>query len=669
MPGMSSVSGLISGLKTDDIITKMMDIARQPQQQIQSKKAVAQQKLAAWQDINTRVLALKMKCDSISAASAFQAKSASSSDKDVVNVSASPEAMTGSYYIKVTSRAQSHQLSSQSFSSTDANIGTGKVNISLASGSNFEVNIDSKNNTLSGLKDAINNAKDNKGVQAVIINSGTSSEPQYKLLLTSTNSGSQNAMTVTNTLTGGVAPLINNQVQAATDAVVELGEGAGKITVTKSTNSINDLIPGVTLNIGNPNADKTIKIDVTRDTNSISSAVEGFVGQYNDLISAIDKQFDFDSQSGATGTLFGDYQLQSIQTDILSMVNNTVTGVSSKFNALSAVGITMDTSGRLLVDSSRLTTALNTNADDVARLFSAGIQSDSSYVTYIASSGNTKPSGTDGWTVNVTQAATRSQATAGVAFGSDVEGVMKLAADETLTINSVKINLTQNMTLTDAINEINKHSSETSITATATGADGTGTGGYLSLRTAQYGSKYDFTAYSSTSNTGAGTSGLGKSSISAAKPDAEGDEVAASGAVGLDIVGTINGQAATGAGQVLTAKPANPKNPVNGLTLMITSSEPISSKITYSKGIGTSLRDMLVGMTSTKGIFATTQGSINTEVADFDKTIADMEIEITNKTDRLYAQFNSMESQLSQLQSQGNYLASMLGGSTSSSSS
>ncbi|MDH7602122.1 MAG: flagellar filament capping protein FliD [Armatimonadota bacterium] len=657
MPGTMSVSGLVSGLKTDEIIAKVMEYAARPKARLQSQKAEMQQRLAAWQDINTRLLALKVKSESIADLADFQAMTASTSDSNVMTATASTGASPGVYYIKVISKAQSHQVSSQAGAYTSVNdiVGTGTVRIALANGTSFEVNVDSANNTLSGLANLINKA--DKGVKATIVNAGTASSPDYRLILTSAQAGTENRMTSVDTsgLTGGTAPVfdLDNPLQAASSAVLEIGEGSGKITVIKDSNTVTDLIPGVTLNILSADSTKTIRIEVSADITSIRKAIENFVEQYNDVAKAIGSQFDYDSTTGETPPLFADFRLQTVQADIVSTLTGRVSGLTSSLNALATIGITQDTTGQLVIDYSTLDSVLQNNLTQVARVFGAGIESSSAHITFLASTADTKPSGNTGWQVEVIQPARRAQVTAGVAM------LEPLSADETLYVNGKSIRLTAGMSIDEVVAVINSYSNQTSVVALKTGADGTGEGNYITFRHLQYGSAYKVTVVSSRSLSGGGTTGVGIQLVSSDDPAGESGQ--GQGLTGLDVAGTINGETAVGRGQILTLRSNQNANPANGLSLLVTATEPLSgAKVVFTKGVGTALRELLNAMTSATGAVSQAQSSLNDAISKIDAEIADWDTRLSEQEARLYDQFNRLEAQLAKLQQQGNYISAQL---------
>lgn len=669
MAGTMSIGGLISGLQTSDIISKIMEIARRPQTQLKTDKTDAQLRLSIWQDLNTRILALKTAADTIAVPGAFANCQANSSDLTVLQATAGTSAVPGTYYLTVKSRAQSHQIAglcpgspAAPFTSPTADIGTGKVSFTFAADptKSFDVTIDSTNNTLTGLRDAINRA--NKSVRASIINTGTASSPSYQLILSSTTTGEAARFTVSADPT--ILVDFSTVIQQGSDAEIQLGsggEGATPITVKKDTNTITDLIPGVTLNVINPAPDAAVKLEIVRGTNVIKDSIQKFVQQYNDLSDAIAAQFKYDAASGTSGALMGNWDLQTVQIALSSVVGGTVEGVDRRFSALATIGITQDTQGHLQIDDAVLTKAIDNNLTDVSRLFAADLTSDSAYVSYLSSSSSTRPSPTTGWSVVITQAARQAQVTAGVAMTGtlDTDEVLTIYSDSSRASTATPISLSRGWTLSRVIAEINTYSDRTGVAAVATKADGTVSSNpeenvYLTLRSVRYGSTANVYAFSNVSNSTGSTSGLGKKLVTISDPG--GESGTGVGLAGLDVAGTINGEACKGTGQMLTANPADSNSAIKGLSLLITSTSPMSTKVYFTKGIGTLLRDTLVSMTSLTGIVTAAQNSINTEISDLDKRIADMEERLNTQEEKLWKQFNNLESQLAKLQDQGNYL-------------
>jgi flagellar capping protein FliD len=93
---------------------------------------------------------------------------------------------------------------------------------------------------------------------------------------------------------------------------------------------------------------------------------------------------------------------------------------------------------------------------------------------------------------------------------------------------------------------------------------------------------------------------------------------------------------------------------------MVTSATALNTNATFVKGVGSSIKETLTSMTGLNGFFSVTQKSLSSEVDAITTDIADMETNLLSQQDAMYAKFNAMETQLSRLQSQGNYLAAQL---------
>jgi flagellar hook-associated protein 2 len=240
------------------------------------------------------------------------------------------------------------------------------------------------------------------------------------------------------------------EIAAGEDATVEV-DG---LQVTDASNTIDDVIAGVTLNLIKEEADTTVTLNVERDIKTIKSTISDFVDRYNGITTYIASQFTYDDeeQQGG-GILFGDSTLRSVKSDILSVLNETVWGVDSEFASLSLVGIDTerDENGawNLKVDDSKLTGYLKSNFNDVMALFVGQGVTSTSTLTYID---HGRDSQAGDYTVHINRAATQGTATGNVDLSAG-------GADETLTItqgeSSASITITNGMTLSDIKNVIN----------------------------------------------------------------------------------------------------------------------------------------------------------------------------------------------------------------------
>ncbi len=358
------VGGLASGLDTDDIVSKLISIEQQPITRLENKKAEVTEKLTAWRDLNTRTLAMKFQSNALKQESTFQGRRASSSNTDVLTVTSTSGANTSSYSVSVESLARSHQVSSQSYGSSTAEIGTGQITINVGNVSYDPITVDSENNTLEGIRDTINDG--NYGVSASIVQADTG---DYRLILTGDKLGADNTIDVNMSLSGGTEPSFST-IQDARDAHIIMGEDAGAIDIYRSSNTIDDVIDGATLTLKSADAGNPVTLSFDQDTSSVKTQIQSFIDQYNNMVDYFDNQFFYDSETGESGTLFSDTTLLTIREDLYAAVTDLTSG-SSGYNSLDDLGITINEgTGKLEIsDESALADALNNDMENAMNFF------------------------------------------------------------------------------------------------------------------------------------------------------------------------------------------------------------------------------------------------------------------------------------------------------------
>jgi len=529
---------------------------------------------------------------------------------------------------------------------TNATIGT-QTNAFNVVGK-YSITVDNTNNTLSGLAAAIN--KSGAGVTATIINDGSTSP--YHLVLTSNTSGTAGQIILdTSQLTGGTAPVFST-MQAAQDASITLGSGAGAINITESTNSISDVIPGVTLNLNQSDPKTQVTVAINRDTTTIQSDIDNFVTAFNNVGDYFNNQNSWDTTSKTGGVLFGNVSLQNIQTDMWNIVQTQIPALNAKDTLLSEIGITATQNGELKVDDTKLAAAISSNFDDVQRLFTTTGTSSSSDLKYVTSTSATQSASPSGYAVNVTALGSAARITAGVSQ----TGV--LAADETLTLNGQAIALTAGMTQAQVISKINETTNLSGVIASGTLADGTGSGTYLTLTQAINGRSKHITVTSDESNGGQtlahNTSGIGMVQVTEINPF--GETTTGTGIAGTDVQGTINGEAATGDGDFLTGKTNNLTT--DGLKVQVTATSTGNvGTINFTKGISSMLNDYITAATdSINGSITGQENVMNTLITQNNDDITKMQTALAAKKDQLIQQFSDMENAIANLQSQSQYL-------------
>ncbi len=456
-----------SGLPIDSLVTAQMQAEQQPITDIQTKISSYNTKLSAYSTLKSGLSTFQTAVDKLATAAKFNAQSVTASDATSISATANGTAVLGNYSVSVTQLATSQKLASPAYSSATDIVGTGKLTISFgttgtapasftanADKTDITIDITSSNNTLAGIRDAIN-AK-NASVSASIVNDGSGN----RLVITSKDTGEVNSLKISvadddgnNTDTGGLSALAydplassNNMTQmtAAKNALLTV-DG---MSISKASNTVSDVIQGVTLTLKTvTSASNTLSVGT--DTDTIQASVQSFVDAYNALNTSMRNLTKFVSAgSTSNGALLGDSTARNIMVKLKSMLSAS-SPTATTYKTLSDIGVSMGSDGSLSLDSTKLQKAITNNVGDVAKLFSPSATSTDPQVTFLGSKDDTA-SGT--YAVNITQLG-----------GNGVNAIG--------TINGVTANTTGSV-LTGVIGN-GSYGLQLSVTGTATGSRGT----------------------------------------------------------------------------------------------------------------------------------------------------------------------------------------------------
>ncbi len=370
------VSGLMSGLDTDSIISQLMDLERRPIVQLQNKEAGYQAKITALGLVKSAMSDLQTSVESLKNSDDFLSYNATSSDPDILTVKAGDDVQPGTYSITVSKLASAQQLRSAAFTGSDVAVGTGTLTIQVGSSDAVDIEINDENNTLAGIAKAINDA--DAGVTAGVINDGTGN---YYLTLQSQETGADNTITLSmedadgnNDDSTGLSalytdPTAHTLTETSTASNAQLSING--IAVERSTNEIDDLIDGMTINLKNADDTKTVTVSSSKSYGGISSKLSDFVKNYNALVDTLHEQTGYNAVTQEGGTLLGDSSVSRISIGLSKMLYETVDGVDSSVNSLSKLGIEIDDSGHLSLDTEKLNEAMEAHPDDVAAFFTS----------------------------------------------------------------------------------------------------------------------------------------------------------------------------------------------------------------------------------------------------------------------------------------------------------
>jgi flagellar hook-associated protein 2 len=362
--GLLTSTGVGSGIDVDKLVSTLVAAKKAPQQnQITNQAARANTQLSGLGQIGAALSALQSAMASITDGSAFNARTVSSSDKDVLSASANGNAVAGSFDIEVTRLASALKASSGAFADSSAKVGTGTLTFTV-DGKSMNLDLDDSNNSLAQVRDAINKASDNPGVTATIVN-GTDGA---HLVLSGTRTGVANGFTVSSTGgDGGLAALHY-------DAAASSGNGLNVITAAQDAeytidglaghsagNSVSGAIDGLTLNLVKLGESR---VTVANDSGKGVSALTNLANTYNSFVGIYKNLTKYDAVSETAGAMIGDATINGINSTLSRII-----GGSSNGTALSSLGITLQLDGTLQVDNDKLNKAMSDGGQLASQLF------------------------------------------------------------------------------------------------------------------------------------------------------------------------------------------------------------------------------------------------------------------------------------------------------------
>jgi len=329
-----AINGLSSGIDTASLISQLMTVAAQPQTQLKNQLSVQQNVLSAYQAINTKLTALQTAADAVKQAGTWAATKAVSSSTAVV-ASTTSSATSGSATTFDVIRLATAQISTVAAAGTVVASPPNGIDIVDSAGVTHHLAI--ADGTAAGVATAVNNAA--LGIRASVIS--TDSGPL--LQFTSVATGAAGAFTV-NGLDTAPQTLV-----AARDAQIAVGNpAAGGYTVSSSSNTFNNVIPGVTFSIGAVATGVTVS--VSSDASAISDKVKALVDATNAALAELGKD------TGKGAVLESNYQINSITNSMLSTISRGSSGTS-----FASVGVQLTSTGTLAFDATAFASAYATD--------------------------------------------------------------------------------------------------------------------------------------------------------------------------------------------------------------------------------------------------------------------------------------------------------------------
>lgn len=506
-------------------------------------------------------------------------------------------------------------------------------------GVNVSINLQS--DSLQAVADKINSASTGATASVVSVTEGVNTK--YRLEIT--GASSPTFVDAGNTLAtlGIVQKTASNELVAAQDASYKV-DG---VSLTSSTNTIEGVIPGgkITLLKADATTPPTTTLSIKSDTDAVANRIKSFTDSYNSAVKFITDNSQFDGDTYETGPLFGDPVARQFLSTMNSLLMSNIPGLTGNYKNLTDIGIRIDGTGSLSVDSSKLNTAIQTDSEGVRKLFQNFGSSSSSSVVYISGTSSTQPSSPSSYGVNITQVATKTQYVAATAKTSNN------TSSETLTfsgnlIGSSSYNLTIDVgsNLQTIIDKINN---DTKLKDLLTASNNSGK---LQIDSKRFGSNGLFNVVSNQSPLGS-NSGVGFNPGILTN--------------GLDVAGTINGESAMGVGQFLTGTKTDGK--ALGLQIQYSgTSTGNAGNITFTRGMSGIVNSALTMFTDiASGITVTTEKALRDQGELIKNQIDTINKRAAASITELRAKFSQMEQQIAKVQQQGARLSQLTNTSTS----
>lgn len=511
--------------------------------------------------------------------------------------------------------------------------------------------IDSSNNTLQGVADAINKA--NLGVTATIISDGSATP--YHLVLTSKQTGENAAMKISLSGDGSNPPdaALNSllgydpagsQSMQQTTAAQDTKLTVNGIAVSSHSSTVSEAVQGVSMTVSQVGS---TTLNVARDTGTVKTNLNAFVKAYNDLNGALKKLTAYDPETKKAGPLQGDGTAQSVQAQLRRMLGSEITGLSGSLKNLGQVGISFDKDGTLNLDESKLSKAIDSNFADIAGLFTAIGTASDGQVSFVSSTAATKPGS---YQLNITALASQGALTSAAALG----GSTTIAANTTWAV-----------TLNDTTPSNSKNIANVTIPA----------GSYTPAELAKV-LQSSINGLSAFSTNGAGVTATidsnGKLALSSSKygsasniglTDTSGSTVAsvfggASPVAGTDVAGTLGGKAVVGSGQTLTGADGTD---AAGLKIEITGGAlGDRGTVSFSQGYAYQLNNLATSFLGSTGLLTTVTDGLNKSIKDVAKQRDAFSTKLDAIEKRYRTQFTQLDVTLSKMQSTQAYLTQQL---------
>ena len=379
----SSISspGIGSGLDVSSIVSKMMELERRPLSLLETKASSIDAKISSYGQIKSAMSGLYDAAKGLTDLDTWRGKQFTTGNKDVVTGSATSAATAASFSLAVTSLAKSQSMASGSIASGATMGADGQITLQkgrwddagtgFTAGTSPSIQISiSATDTLADVAAKITNS--GSGITAVVLKSASGD----RLLVRGTETGQDNGFSLS--VQGG--GLLGGAGMTTTESAKDAEFTVNGIPVTSASNTVADVVPGVTLNLLKTTGETPVEISVGSDKESIKKKVEAFQQAFNKISSMLTDLAKYDATTKTAGTLQGDSTVRSLQTALRGLVSQMAdNGMRLPDLGLDVKYDTATGRSTMALDAKKLDAALN----DMPRLEEALTASGTGLITRI----------------------------------------------------------------------------------------------------------------------------------------------------------------------------------------------------------------------------------------------------------------------------------------------
>ena len=653
-----------SGLDVNGLVNKLVTAERMPMDtRLTRQESQIQADISALGSFRGTLADFQSTLKELRNTNDLRKVSATSSNKDALEVSANSDAQSGNYKIEIKQLAQAQRLTSTVFESDLDVLGNGKLTFQFGrvnprtgqfelgkDGQVQTLEITDSNNSLRGVSESINRA--NLGAHASIINDGNG----YRLVLSADHPGEENQMrilvnqdTTEVNAADGLAKLsfdVTNPLNQSRGMVESTAAKNAEIVidgieVTSASNQIDNAIPGVMLKLKDLMAGEPLHVTVEFNQTATKDAIQKFIKSFNEMNAMVQSIAGVDPKTKQAGPLSGDSTIRGIIDQIHRALTGSYGGINHQYVSLASIGINSQRDGTLTLDEAKLDKAIDDNFTEVAQLFAKAGSTSDSLVKFIGAKDSTQMGA---YALRVAQMPTHGyyigQETVGLDSQdiSDEHNTFSLKLDG-VTSGTIALTPGHYATGQDLAAELTRQiNADKALKQAGASVKVRAVADQLVLESSRQG---------------------GQSRVEIVSSESAIRDIGLDPAVGIDgqdIQGTLGNEPATGSGNRLTGR-----NAATGLQVDVLGGKTGNrGEVVFSRGIAEQLYGILDGYLANEGIIAARNKGYDNRINDIGKQREQLDRRMAVSEQRLLKQYSSLDALLGKMRDTSAFLSSHL---------